>query len=44
MATVVMTWPVNDTLRATELIRIGVDGLITDHPEALAGLHAEAAG
>ncbi len=33
-----MTWPVNDAARATELLRLGVDGLISDRPEALSGL------
>lgn len=28
----VMTWPVNTLERAHELVRWGVDGLITDHP------------
>ena len=44
IATVVMTWPVNDARRAAELVRIGVDGLITDRPDALAAVQAEAAG
>lgn len=37
-AGVVMTWPVNDAARATELIRLGIDGLISDRPEAIAHL------
>jgi glycerophosphoryl diester phosphodiesterase len=35
VAGVVMTWPVNDAARASELLRLGVDGLISDRPEAL---------
>jgi hypothetical protein len=35
---VVMTWPVNDLARATELVRLGVDGLISDKPGAISGL------
>ncbi len=38
IAAVVMTWPVNDAGRATELLRLGIDGLITDRPETLANL------
>ena len=38
IAAVVMTWPVNDAVRATELLRLGIDGLITDRPETLANL------
>ena len=37
-AGVVMTWPVNDAERATELVRLGIDGLISDRPEAFAHL------
>lgn len=44
VATVVMTWPVNDARRAAELLDLGVDGLITDRPDALAGLAAPVAG
>jgi glycerophosphoryl diester phosphodiesterase len=40
IAGVVMTWPVNDVDRATELLHLGIDGLITDRPEALARLTA----
>lgn len=41
----VMTWPVNDLTRAAELVRLGVDGLISDRPGVLSGLGApEAAG
>lgn len=44
LADVVMTWPVNAPERARELLRLGVDGLITDDPGAiapcLAGTHA----
>jgi glycerophosphoryl diester phosphodiesterase len=36
----VMTWPVNDAARATELVRLGVDGLISDRPGAISGLAA----
>jgi glycerophosphoryl diester phosphodiesterase len=38
VAGVVMTWPVNDATRAAELIRLGVDGLISDRPSALSPL------
>ncbi len=38
IAGVVMTWPVNDAERASELLRLGVDGLISDRPEALSGV------
>jgi glycerophosphoryl diester phosphodiesterase len=40
VAGVVMTWPVNDLTRAAELARLGVDGLISDRPEAISGLAA----
>jgi len=30
IAEVLMTWPVNAPARARELVRLGVDGLITD--------------
>ena len=40
VAGVVMTWPVNDLARATELVRLGVDGLISDRPGAISGLAA----
>jgi glycerophosphoryl diester phosphodiesterase len=33
---VVMTWPVNDPRHAAELLRMGVDGLISDRPGELA--------
>jgi glycerophosphoryl diester phosphodiesterase len=36
----VMTWPVNDPARATELVGLGVEGLISDRPGALSGLAA----
>jgi hypothetical protein len=35
-ADLVMTWPVNSPERARELLGLGVDGLITDHPHRLA--------
>jgi glycerophosphoryl diester phosphodiesterase len=35
LAEVVMTWPVNRIERATELLEMGVDGLITDDQERL---------
>jgi glycerophosphoryl diester phosphodiesterase len=38
IAAVVMTWPVNDAERAGELLRLGIDGLISDRPEAIAHL------
>jgi glycerophosphoryl diester phosphodiesterase len=38
IATVVMTWPVNEPERASELLGLGIDGLITDRPEAIAHL------
>jgi glycerophosphoryl diester phosphodiesterase len=38
VAGTVMTWPVNDLTRATELVRLGVDGLISDRPGILSGL------
>jgi glycerophosphoryl diester phosphodiesterase len=31
----IMTWPVNDARRASELLRLGVRGLITDDPDAV---------
>jgi glycerophosphoryl diester phosphodiesterase len=40
IAGVVMTWPVNDAVRGRELLRLGVDGLISDRPAALADLVA----
>ena len=40
VAGVVMTWPVNDAVRAGELVRLGVDGLISDRPAALSDLAA----
>jgi glycerophosphoryl diester phosphodiesterase len=40
VAGVVMTWPVNDAVRAGELVRLGVDGLISDRPAALSELAA----
>lgn len=38
VAGVVMTWPVNDIARAGALVRLGVDGLISDRPGAILGL------
>jgi glycerophosphoryl diester phosphodiesterase len=35
IADVVMSWPVNRPERAIELIRLGVDGLITDVPDRI---------
>jgi glycerophosphoryl diester phosphodiesterase len=35
IAEVVMAWPVNEAARARSLLRLGVDGLITDDAEAL---------
>ena len=35
IAAVVMTWPVNDPRHAAHLLRLGVDGLISDSPQAL---------
>ncbi|MGH3143537.1 MAG: hypothetical protein ACRDO9_10460 [Gaiellales bacterium] len=35
-----MTWPVNRPERARELLRLGVDGLITDDLAAISGLGA----
>jgi glycerophosphoryl diester phosphodiesterase len=44
VAGIVMTWPVNDLARATELVRLGVDGLISDRLDAISDLgSAEAA-
>lgn len=34
----VHVWTVNDAARMEELVRSGVDGIITDHPERLIGL------
>lgn len=34
----VMTWPVNDAVRGAELLQLGVDGLISDRPDALVEL------
>jgi glycerophosphoryl diester phosphodiesterase len=36
----IMTWPVNRPERARELLRLGVDGLITDDLAAISGLGA----
>jgi glycerophosphoryl diester phosphodiesterase len=43
VAGVVMTWPVNDRRHAAELLRLGVDGLISDRPGELTALVPEAA-
>jgi len=43
VAKVVMTWPVNAPDRARELLRLGVDGLITDDAERIAPTAAEVA-
>jgi glycerophosphoryl diester phosphodiesterase len=43
IAAVVMTWPVNDPRHAAELMRLGVDGLISDRPQALSELVAPGA-
>ena len=40
VAGVVMTWPVNDVGRATELVRLGVDGLISDRLGVISDLAA----
>lgn len=40
VADVIMTWPVNRPERARELLRLGVDGLITDDLAAISGLGA----
>ena len=39
-AETVISWPVNSSRRAHELARLGVHGLISDRPSALAGLPA----
>ena len=44
IAGIVMTWPVNDAGRATELLRLGVDGLISDRPEAISAVVVPEAG
>ncbi len=36
IADLVMTWPVNHVVRASELVKLGVDGLITDDAARLA--------
>jgi glycerophosphoryl diester phosphodiesterase len=36
-ARLVLAWPVNTVARAQELVAIGVDGLISDRPELIAG-------
>jgi len=36
VADLIMTWPVNHPDRAEELLRLGVDGLITDNANHLA--------
>ncbi len=38
VAGVILTWPVNAPSRARELLRMGVDGLISDHVGAIAPL------
>lgn len=35
LGSTVISWPVNSLQRANELARLGVDGLISDHPAAL---------
>ena len=42
LAGVVMTWPVNGRERASELLGLGVDGLITDDAEHISGVLATA--
>jgi glycerophosphoryl diester phosphodiesterase len=37
VAGLVLTWPVNDEVRAAALAELGVDGLISDRPAAIAG-------
>jgi glycerophosphoryl diester phosphodiesterase len=36
VADLIMTWPVNQPERARELLRLGVNGLITDNADRLA--------
>jgi hypothetical protein len=40
VAGMIMTWPVNHPERARELLRLGIDGLITDDAVTIAGLDA----
>jgi glycerophosphoryl diester phosphodiesterase len=40
VADMIMTWPVNRPERARELLRLGVDGLITDDLAAISSLGA----
>ena len=42
VADLVLTWPVNAPARARELVGIGVDGLISDHPRLIAPAAARA--
>jgi glycerophosphoryl diester phosphodiesterase len=42
VAGLVLTWPVNAPARARELLRMGVDGLISDHAGAIAPATAAA--
>jgi hypothetical protein len=44
VAATVLSWPVNDTRRAAELLALGVTGLITDAPDVIAPLVAAGAG
>ena len=37
-------WTVNDSLRAQELLDMGVDGICTDDPELIQGLQAPGLG
>jgi glycerophosphoryl diester phosphodiesterase len=39
LAELILTWPVNRVDRAAELVRFGVDGLITDDPELVRREH-----
>ena len=43
VAGVILTWPVNAPARARELLRMGVDGLISDRADAIAPLAADTA-
>ncbi len=37
----VFVWTVNKTKDMTKMIQLGVDGIITNHPDVLIGLLAE---